>query len=434
MRHKRICVLLVASALLALLSGCMLKTVDEMYCLPRRSEEYNDLQAAIQKVMGGLEYCAPLMGENQQTVQMADLNGDGENEALVFARGTGERPLKIFIFAKQNGVYANTAAIETAGTAFEQVEYAELDGAGGLELVVGRQVSNEVLHALTAYSFTSGTPETLLTANYTRFLTVDLDRNDLRELFLLRPGSNGGNGVAELYQYQNGAMERSTEAVMSVSVESLKRVAVGGMYEDTQAVFVASNFDEETIITDVYALVDGRFTNVSLSNESGTSVKTIRNYYVYGDDIDEDGLIEIPSLVPMADADPNCRDLIRWYNLTPQGEEVEKVFTYHNYTDRWYVRLREDWVDTMSVTRDEEGGYVFSAGEGRSRQVLFTIFAFSGDDREAKAEEDGRFLLNKTDETVYAARLGSGSMARQMNQESLISDFNFIREDWKTGE
>lgn len=438
MRRNRMCCLGVLAALLTLLSGCMLKTVDQMYCLPRRSEEYHNLQAAMDQVMSGLEYCAPLQGENQQTVQMVDLTGDGQSEALVFAKGVGERPLKIFIFAKEHGAYVNTATIETAGTAFEQVEYADLDGAGGVELVVGRQVSNEVVHALSAYTFSQGTPETLLTANYSRFLTVDLDRDNLRELFLLRPGADGGNGVAELYDYRGGAMERSAEAVMSVPVENLKRMTAGGMYQETQAVFAASNYDEDTIITDVYAIVKDRLTNVSLSSESGTSVKTIRNYYVYGDDIDNDGLMELPSLVPMEEASSGGRELIRWYNLTPEGNEVEKLYTFHNYADRWYVCIQRDWVDTVSVTRgaDVAGvqGYVFSAGRDQKHQVLFTIYAFTGDNREELAASDGRFPLAKTDEVTYAACLGGGSMGRQLDQKTLISYFNFIREDWKIGE
>lgn len=104
MKWNRIYLLLVAVALVASLSGCMLKTVDQMYCLPRRSEEYKDLQAAMDRVMGGLEYCAPVQGENQQTVQMADLDGDGLSETLVFAKGTGERPLKILIFPSRTGL------------------------------------------------------------------------------------------------------------------------------------------------------------------------------------------------------------------------------------------------------------------------------------------------------------------------------------------
>ena len=438
MRQKRMCCLAVLATLALLLSGCMLKTVDQMYCLPRRSEEYHNLQTVMDKVMSGLEYCAPLQGENQQTVQMVDLTGDGQSEALVFAKGVGERPLKIFIFTKEHGAYVNTATIETAGTAFEQVEYADLDGTGGMELVVGRQVSNEVVHSLSAYTFSEGTPDTLLTANYSRFLTADLDGDDQRELFLLRPGTDGGKGVAELYDYRGGAMERSAEAAMSVPVENQKRMTAGGMYKDTQAVFAASNYDEDTIITDVYAMVKGRLTNVSLSNESGTSVKTIRNYYVYGDDIDNDGLMELPSLVPMGEASSGGRELIRWYNLTPSGDEVEKLVTFHNYADRWYVCIQKDWVDTVSVTRGgdvaEVQGYVFSAGQGPMHQVLFTIYAFTGDNREELASSDGRFPLAKTDEVTYAASLGSGRMGRQLDEKTLISYFNFIREDWKTGE
>ena len=69
MRRKRMNLLTVLAALAVLLSGCMLKTVDQMYCLPRRSEEYYNLQSAMDQVMSGLDYCAPLQGENQQTVQ-----------------------------------------------------------------------------------------------------------------------------------------------------------------------------------------------------------------------------------------------------------------------------------------------------------------------------------------------------------------------------
>ena len=42
-----------------LLTGCML-TVDQMYCLPKRSEAFRNLQAAIDSAMAGLSYCAPL--------------------------------------------------------------------------------------------------------------------------------------------------------------------------------------------------------------------------------------------------------------------------------------------------------------------------------------------------------------------------------------
>ena len=428
--------ILLTAALALLLPGCMLKTIDEMYALPRRSEEYQDLQTAIDGVMGGLEYCAPIQGENQQTVQLADLNGDGQLEAVLFAKGSGERPLKIFVFSQRNGTYEQIAAMETTGTAFEQVEYAEIDEAPGVELVVGRQVGNEVLHSLSAYSFASGQADTILTAGYTRFLTAELDQDSLRELVVLRPGAEAGNGVAELYDFQNGAMERATEVPMSVPVENIKRIAAGGMYAATNAVFVASTYGEDSIITDVFTVVNGRFVNVSFSNESGTSMKTIRNYYVYGDDIDSDGLIEIPALVYPDEETPSRQDLLRWYNLTTTGDEVDKAFTYHNYLEHWYVTLESRWMDTLNVTRGQDvgqtAGYVFSCGS--KGNVLFVIYAFTGDERMTLATSEGRFVLSQTEEVVYAGCLGPESRTFGLDQETLTSYFNFIQEDWKTGE
>ena len=54
-------------------------------------------------------------------------------------------------------------------------------------------------------------------------------------------------------------------------------------------------------------------------------------------EISYSGLMELPSLVPMEEASSGGRELIRWYNLTPEGNEVEKLYTFHNYADRWYV-------------------------------------------------------------------------------------------------
>ena len=51
---KRIWALGLILAVLSL-SGCALRTVEEMYKLPKRSEEYDRLQSAIDIAMAGLD-------------------------------------------------------------------------------------------------------------------------------------------------------------------------------------------------------------------------------------------------------------------------------------------------------------------------------------------------------------------------------------------
>lgn len=423
-----------------LLSGCVLRTVDEMYSLPKRSSEYQDLQKAIDKAMFGLEYCAPLSGENQQTVQMADLDGDGVDEYLLFAKGTDEKPMQILIFGRENESYTLKETISSQGAAFEQIEYITLDDQPGMELVVGRQVSGQVLKSLSVYTFASGEAEQLMTANYYKFVTSDLNANKSAELMLISPGvTEADHAVAALYAYADGKLTRSNEVDLSAPADRIKRIMVGNLHGGVPAVYVASSVEESAIITDVFALKEDIFTNVSFSNESGTSVQTLRNYYVYADDIDSDGVLELPSLITMEPiqtrSDASMQYLIRWYAMELDGGEVDKMYTFHNYDSGWYIRLSSEFAPRLTV-RQDGNSYVFYVWDAyfETYDKLFTIYALTGSNREEAAVEDGRFVMHRAEATVYAAKLDAAAANYEITQESLAECFKLIHQDWYTGE
>ncbi len=438
---KRMVCAAIGAALTLSLSGCVM-TVDQMYVPPRRSESYRNLQAVMDEVMEDLEYCAPMTGENQQTVQMADLNGDGVKEVVVFVKGNDEHPLKILIFRMEDGEYVPQSIIESSGTAYDQVEYIQLDGEPGLELVVGRQVSDQVMRNLTVYRFSSGQPEQLMTVNYQKYLTMDLSGDGRADLFVLRPGRTDADcGVVELYSAPDGTVTRSAEVNLSQPVGQLKRIMTGSLHGGERAVFVASMVDAETIVTDVYAMVGGKLTNVSMSNESGTSVKTVRNYYVYAEDIDGDGVLELPSLIsmrwPMEGRSLEEREhLIRWYALGADGSEYDKRFTYHNYLQGWYMEVDGGLVGRLCVVPEDTGRFAFCLWDRKFQQVqkLWTVYVLTGEDRSNVAVEDGRFVLHKTDSVVYAACLEDAGLSAGISQDELINSFFLIQSDWKTGE
>ena len=65
-----------------ILSGCMFRSVDELYALPKSSQIYVKLQANIEAARGGAESITPISGSSTQTVQLVDLEGDGISEAV----------------------------------------------------------------------------------------------------------------------------------------------------------------------------------------------------------------------------------------------------------------------------------------------------------------------------------------------------------------
>ena len=87
-------------------SGCGFSfSPEELYSLPQLPAEYTELNNCLNQVIeSGAEYAAPVSGSNIQPVQLEDLNGDGEEEAVAFFRNTAdEKPLKIYILHARGG-------------------------------------------------------------------------------------------------------------------------------------------------------------------------------------------------------------------------------------------------------------------------------------------------------------------------------------------
>lgn len=436
-RFKFITLILLLSAML--LSGCMLQTVEDMYCLPKRSEDHDHLQSTIDAVMADLQYAAPLSGENRQSLQMADLNGDGTDEYLVFAKSDSDAPLRILIFQNTADGYTLMTTVNGQGTAFDRVEYVDIDGDGAQELVVGCRVSDQILGHVAVYSLAGGEAKQLLGANYGQFLTCDLNNDWCSELMILSPGeTDAQRGAALLYHWKNGRMERSAEVELSSAVEHIKRIMVGKLHGGTPAVYVAGSSDGNAIVTDVLSMKSGVFTNISFSNESGTSVRTLRNYYVYADDVDDDGVLELPSLITMASAHSQGREdryLIRWFAMDLEGAEVDKLYSFHNFAGGWYVCLDNEWATQLSVEQTNDAYRFFVWDADKQKNIpIFTIFALTGQNRDADAVEDGRFVLHRTDRVVYAGLLEEDAAEYGITQINLINDFRLIQKDWNTGE
>ena len=421
-----------------LLTGCNMRTIDEMYCLPKRPEQYLNLQSVVDEAMRGLQYHAPISGENRQPVQMVDLNGDGSAECLVFAKGNDEKPLKVLIFTCIDDEYIIADTLEGTGTAFEQVQYIHFASTNTYDLVIGRQVSDQVVRPVSVYTLRDGRMEQLLTTHYTRFVPTDLNEDGLSELLVLRPGEDPvANGVAELFSVRSGVVERSHEVAISEPADAIKRIMVSRLNDGHPAVYVASDVDGEAIITDVYALLDQVFTNVSLSNESGTSVQTLRNYYVYAADLDNDGALELPDLIPLKASEQNSNDnqyLIRWYAMNSDGSEVDKLHTYHSFTGGWYLELPEEIASNITINQ-LGNSYEFSVvNPDETETVLMTLYVFTGQGREEQALADNRFVLYRSESAVYAAHLEVASAAYNITQKTMIDGFHLITQNPINGE
>ena len=436
-KSQKILLIAAAAALLCALCGCAVSNVEELYALPRHSDEDNELQKAIDSVMTeGVQYAAPVSGKNQQSVQLADLDADGEDEAIVFLRVPGDKPLRACVFDLADGAYRSLGFIDGSGAAFERAEYVQLDGEPGVEIVLGRRVGNQVLRAMSVYTLREGQLVELMSTNYSEYALTDLDLDGNREIFLLRFDPEAKTGTAGLYRWNGSALSLENEAALSAGAQSVRRMVTGQIAYDVPAVVVTSDYHGgEGIVTDVFAIRGGALENIS-SGVSGLNVQAAQDSAVYPADPDGDGLLEIPQVAWLVTDDESTDSgaMIFWYNLTLGGSLTIKMTTYHNFSGGWFLRLPDSWGSTLNVTRGEQTngvrGFIFSAGG----EPVVTIYAFTGDERNQLASSDGRFIVAEKGGVTYAAQPGSAPLAAELTQEALKKMFNFIHIDWNSGE
>ena len=423
--------------LASLLASCGYSTVEEMYRIPKRSQEYTFLQSTIEQAMTGLEFASPTMGDNQQTVQAADLDGDGKTEYLVFARDSSDKPLKVLIFHEtEDEKYFLMERLEMNGSSFEQVIYADMDGCPGTELIIGRRLTNQVMRIAAVYSFADGQGEQQINTIYSKFLTADLTRDGKQELIVIREGDTDVSaGSAVVFRWGNSDVERTREIRLSQRVEQIKRLKVSRLESGDPAVYISSTINDSAIVTDVLVMQGTDFVNLNSTGKLAYSVQALRNYFLYMNDVDEDGVMELPSLMEMRPVKPEeqgrSQQMVYWYSIDMDGKEIPKMYTFHNVENGWYLLLDVPAEVARRIAVERDGNSLRFYIWEEEAKPLFTLNAYSGDDRNQEAQTNNQFVLYQTNSVVYAAKLEVQSAAYGITQESLTGAFRLMGMDLK---
>jgi len=438
---------LAAAVLLSLaLSGCSGFAVEfdpeKLYTLPELPAKYTELNARLSEILeDGAEYAAPTSGTNIQPVQLTDLDGDGQQEAVAFFRkAEDEKPLKIYIFSAEGDRYKQSAVVEGSGTSVYSVSYSDLDGDGRTELIVGWRVNAE-LQALSVYALAPAGPvELLRSVSYVRYANADLNGDGLQELVVLHSDEEG-EGVADYYDWKEGALVLQSPARISVTMAELSqqgRLSVGRLRDGQRALFVTGVTEQSGAVTDILALRNGELTNIVLSEATGVSGEIAPFYGLYPTDIDGDGRTEVPAPVSADGAAPFQR--VDWRSFGVDGTGETALSTYHCVEDGWYFQLPEEWVDHVQAERGGGSGessvtFCLLDETGQRGAAILRITALTGSGRELRATRGSRFPLSRQSAVIYTAELPeTPSWEHAMTAEEVRTAFCLIAREWIPGD
>lgn len=435
--------------LLALaLCGCSSGTVDELYAPPRLPQEYVQLDARISALREelGAEYASPKTGGNTAPVQLQDLDGDGQAESIVafFRAGSGEQPLKIYVFRRNaDNSYDVAHTIEGDGLAIQSVRYVDLDGDGGKEIVVSWRMGARQF-ILTPYRLAQAGAIQLAEISYNHGYTdCDLDQDNRRELAVFRVDDTApDNGWADYYVYEDGQVVLSSSARLSDNAGGDASIREGSLINNIPAVYISSKSGDGTV-TDVFTLREGKLKNITLNERTGVSSQTLRYVDISPADINRDGILELPEPVAVKEYSSTATApnfwLIRWRQFDVDGFSQVVQTTYHNFNDGWYLAVPDGWIKEVTISRDDsrasqgERTVVFSRWNGdpdKAPQEFLRIYRLEGENRELRAQRGSRFVLLRSSRLIYAAEFSQIGWDPGVNRDTLGSCFALSRTEW----
>lgn len=431
-RISKSAALLLALAVLLSLSGCYSGNIDQYFSLPQPSEEYQQLQKLIDReIAAGCGYAAPTRGSYRQSVQLMDLNDDGKNEALVFLRGA-DSTLKINIYALSGSEYRQVLSLTEEGRSIGRVDFVDLDRDGRRDLVAAWQISSG-MSILSVYSLVNWSGELLMSTDCTEFVAGDLDQNGGDELLVLRAAGTE-TYMVDMYTLDSNREPRASTAALSGGISELKRVRAVTIGGGQPALLVESTMTGGDLVTDLVVYREGALVNLTLNRS--TAVSEARRSYdqVYSQDIDGDGATEVPYPQQLYNQGGETQWSIAWYRYDVSGRAVQVLTTYHCASDGWYWVLPSGWDVGLTVRRDDsipgERAVILSRLQADGTiQDLLSVYAITGENRSERARLSGRFILEESSSTIFAAQIHGESIER----DGVASRFHIIYTEWSTG-
>lgn len=436
------------------LSGCgLFRPIEDLYTLPALPDEYSQLQSGIQKVMDDMdaEFAGIVYGSYTSTIQLLDMDGNGEQEiAAVFLRVINtedtDKPLRVCLFQRgEDDTYRLTHTIQGSGTYIHSVTYEDVTGDGLREIIVSWQVSSSVYN-LSAYQLTPEGVNVLMSTSYNeRFITVDLDEDNCKELVVFqRHTSESERNRAEYYRLKDGTMVMASSALLSEEIRNINSANSGRLSDGVMGVYVNAE-TESGELTDILVLGENGLRNATLNVEIGNSQTTNRIHTgVNITDINRDGILEIPRPVPALSMDPDLPSdyyITYWWQYNSQGVGTVVSATYHSVSDGWYLVLPNEWLGKITVGRDDSRSargeravvfYYWPDTETTTAAPFLNIYSLTGDNRYTRARLSGRVTLFSNSSAIYCASLNSAVWNCGLEASELTGRFNLITPEWST--
>lgn len=429
--YSLICAVLLLSVLFG---GCELGPHSiESLMRPPHAASGQVLEKALNSILGsGFSLRVPQAGAYHTAVTLIDLNGDSQQEAIVFySRGTD--PVRLCVLRQNGETWQKVNDFAGDGSGVYSLEFDDMNGDGLSEIFVGWFLFNDKSKKeLTVYSASMVDQKlsvsVCITEPYDHYMLADVKNSGEKQLFVAFTDVSKSPIAASIRRFGLDAAGRFYTAgsltmdPRVVRIESLLFDLPQG--DQHPRVFADALLADNQMITEVFLWDEDNKDYVSPFRKSADDLNmaTQRSGTLKCADIDNDGFYEIPlrKRFIQNDADEVAMGyLLTWCGI--EGEKLEpQVFYAVNVAQDYRLFLPKEWNGKVFVHYTDAAHWSFVNQKG---EALFSVTV--QESASLKANNSNVTVLDDTSVPgmTYFCRVTEKGRAFGVTEEALKSYF-----------
>ncbi len=399
-----------------LLSGCNIIGIDVENQLipPQNDKEQNAMQTALYDYLQSYNFTLtyPTSGEYQapfivlnQIKQTEILSGQAGSETVtpgsdtlgnwgvVFYRwNMNNAKTKIHLLKKnEDGVWKTVADVEGYSETVAEVNFADLNGDGFPELLVGWSMYNTTDKRLAVYRIDRKLSAIAFEKAYTELRCADMTDDEAEDILLFNIQSGEPEVKAQLYSYIKNQMQYRGETLLDSGIKQVRSSVVAKLSPTVNGMFVDCQKDADTTVTELIYWNNSSLKSPLSDESSNVNTVTARENGLSCEDLDGDGVVEWPLSKRLNSYETASLETAiwqtDWMTYDFRSAKIERKFSsVVNLMDSYMLRLRDEWNDdNVKITYDEKT-HILSIGQTTADRPFLQLLATHSETKTALPE------------------------------------------------